>query len=132
MQRNPVSWFEIYVDDLSRATKFYETVLGVTLQELPSPMDNLRMMAFSMSMEAGGASGTLCCMEGMKPGAGGTIVYFGCQDCGVEAARIEAAGGKIQMPKTSIGQYGAIVLGVDTEGNMFGLHNRPANAQDCN
>lgn len=125
MQRNPVSWFEIYVDDLSRATKFYETVLGISLQELPSPMDHLKMTAFPMSMEAGGASGALCRMEGVKCGGGSTIVYFGCQDCGVEAARIEAAGGKVQMPKTSIGQYGDIAMGIDTEGNVFGLHNPP-------
>ena len=132
MQRNPVGWFEIYVDNLPRASKFYEAVLGVTLQELPSPMENLKMMAFPMSMEAGGASGTLCCMEGMNSRGGGTIVYFSCQDVGVEAARIESAGGRLHMPKTSIGQYGAIALGIDTEGNTFGLHNPPANAENCN
>ncbi len=123
MDRNPVAWFEIYVDDLGRATKFYETVLNIQLQELPSPMAHLQMMAFPMSMEAGGASGALCKMEGMNCKGGRTVVYFSCEDCGVEAARIEAAGGKIQMPKTSIGKYGCIALGVDTEGNLFGLHN---------
>jgi uncharacterized protein len=127
MQRNPVGWFEIYVDDLERATQFYETVLGVQLQELPSPMDHLQMMAFPMSMELAGASGALCKMEGFQGGGGGTLVYFSCQDCGVEATRIETAGGKLHMPKTSIGEYGSIALVVDTEGNMFGLHNPPSN-----
>jgi uncharacterized protein len=125
MQSNPVGWFEIYVDDLNRATKFYEAVLNVQLQELPSPMEHLKLMAFPMSMEGNGASGSLCKMEGMKCGGGSTIVYFSCKDCGIEAARIEPAGGKLHMPKTSIGQYGAIALGVDTEGNVFGLHNPP-------
>ncbi len=126
MERNPVTWFEIYVDDLPRATKFYETVLGMKLQELPSPMEHLTMMAFPMSMDAGGASGALCKMEGMDCKGGRTVVYFSCEDCGVEASRIAAAGGKIQMPKTSIGKYGSIALGVDTEGNLFGLHNQSA------
>jgi predicted enzyme related to lactoylglutathione lyase len=32
------------------------------------------------------------------------------------------AGGKIQRPKMSIGEYGFISPAIDTEGNMFGLH----------
>lgn len=34
---NPVTWFEIYVADMARATKFYETVLGLTLSPLGDP-----------------------------------------------------------------------------------------------
>lgn len=123
---NPVCWFEIYVNDLERATKFYETVFQLKLEEMPSPMPNLKMMAFPMEMTAPGASGTLCKMEGICGGGNSTIIYFNCEDCGVEADRIEAAGGKIQMPKTSIGQYGSMALGIDTEGNIFGLHSAPA------
>ena len=37
MNRNPVGWFEIYVQDMDRANKFYETVLGVELMRLESP-----------------------------------------------------------------------------------------------
>jgi predicted enzyme related to lactoylglutathione lyase len=45
-----------------------------------------------------------------------------CDDCAVEAGRVEASGGKFDRTKMSIGQYGFIALAVDTEGNMFGLH----------
>ncbi|MCM2372726.1 VOC family protein [Aporhodopirellula aestuarii] len=124
MKCNPIVWFEIYVDEMARATKFYETVLDLKLEKLPTPVDNLEMMAFPASMEAPGASGALCKMEGFKCGGSGTIVYFSCEDCGVESSRIEAAGGKVHMPKTAIGQYGFISLGVDTEGNVFGLHSQ--------
>jgi hypothetical protein len=124
MKVNPVAWFEIYVSDLARATQFYETVLGTKLEVLPSPMEHIEMMAFPMSMEGAGASGALVRMDGVKCGGGSTIVYFSSDDCGVEAARIEAAGGTINMPKTAIGQYGFIALGVDTEGNIFGLHSQ--------
>jgi predicted enzyme related to lactoylglutathione lyase len=31
MEFNPVGWFEIYVQDMDRATKFYESVLGIKL-----------------------------------------------------------------------------------------------------
>lgn len=37
-------------------------------------------------------------------------------------ARVEKNGGKIQREKMSIGEHGFIVLAIDTEGNMFGLH----------
>jgi predicted enzyme related to lactoylglutathione lyase len=50
------------------------------------------------------------------------LVYFSCTDCAVEAKRIVAAGGRIMKEKFSIGAYGFIALGFDTEGNMFGLH----------
>jgi predicted enzyme related to lactoylglutathione lyase len=118
-EKNPVGWFEIYVQDMPRATAFYQTVLGVTLSKLPMP--DIEMSAFPMNMEGPGASGALVKMAGV-PSGGSTLVYFVCDDCAVEGARVAGAGGSIQKEKMSIGQYGFIVLGVDTEGNMFGLH----------
>lgn len=35
--RNPVGWFEIYVDDMPRAKTFYEAVFATTLQPLGNP-----------------------------------------------------------------------------------------------
>ena len=123
---NPVGWFEIYVNDLHRATKFYEDVLAVELTELETPGDEIQMMAFPMDMASWGASGALCKMADMPAGGNSVMVYFSCQDCGVEASRVEAAGGKLIKDKFSIGQYGFIAIAVDSEGNMFGLHNPPA------
>lgn len=123
---NPATWFEIYVDDLERAVKFYETVLDTKLTKLDAPMPGLEMMAFPMSMDAPGASGALCRMDGVKAGGCSTMIYFSCQDCGVEASRVEAAGGKLKQPKTSIGEYGFIAVASDTEGNVFGLHTPPS------
>ncbi|TWU07436.1 VOC family protein [Stieleria varia] len=122
MTRNPVVWFEIYVQDMERAKKFYETVLQVELTQLDSPDPELEMQAFPMNMEAGGASGALAKMKDCPSGGMGTLVYFACDDCANEASRVEAAGGKICKPKMSIGQYGFIALVNDTEGNMVGLH----------
>ena len=36
--------------------------------------------------------------------------------------RVEQAGGKVEQPKTSIGEHGFIALIRDTEGNVVGLH----------
>ncbi len=122
MNRNPVGWFEIYVQDLDRAKRFYEQVLGIELSKLESPMPPLEMLAFPMNMETGGASGALAKMEGCPSGGMGTLVYFTCEDCATEVSRVESAGGTICKPKFSIGPYGFIALVIDTEGNRVGLH----------
>jgi|SRR5690606_37966174 len=117
---NPVRWFEIYVNDMARAKRFYEEVLQVTLQDMSMP--SIEMHAFPMEMDGPGAAGALCRMEGFSGGGSSTLVYFSCADCAVEAARVEAAGGKLHKPKQSIGEYGFMAIAFDTEGNMFGLH----------
>lgn len=120
---NSVNWFELYVQDMPRARKFYESVFGITLEPLKlAGDDGLEMLSFPGDMERHGANGALCRMPGVPSGPGGTLVYFGCEDCAVEAARIEPAGGRVHRPKMSIGEYGHIVLAFDTEGNLFGLH----------
>jgi predicted enzyme related to lactoylglutathione lyase len=119
-KQNPVGWFEIYVQDMSRARAFYEAVFQVKLQELPSPI--IKMWAFPMQREASGAAGALVHMPGVESKMGGTIVYFTCDDCAVESDRASKNGGKVHKPKFPIGDYGFISLVYDTEGNMFGLH----------
>jgi predicted enzyme related to lactoylglutathione lyase len=123
MNANPVVWFEIYVQDMARAKRFYETVLGLTLERLGDPNDaGLEMQAFPGGADRSGASGALARYEGFPSGGNSTLVYFSCEDCAVEEGRIAGAGGKVERPKMSIGEYGFISLGIDTEGNMFGLH----------
>ena len=120
--RNPVGWFEIYVQDMTRARAFYESVFEVKLQELPSPV--IRMFAFPMQPEQPGCSGALVHYSGKDSGGRGTIVYFSCADCGVQAKRAAANGGRIFKEKFSIGPYGYIALVFDTEENMIGLHSQ--------
>lgn len=123
MQSNPVGWFEIYVQEMARAQRFYESVLGITLSPLPMPdVGAIEMVAFPMDMSLPGASGALVRMDGFPTGQNSVLVYFSCADCALEASRITSAGGRIEKEKMSIGQYGFIALGYDTEGNMFGLH----------
>jgi predicted enzyme related to lactoylglutathione lyase len=117
---NPVGWFEIYVDDLQRAKQFYEGVFQKTLSPLASPA--IPMWAFPGNGNSAGACGALVHMPGFSPGRNSVIVYFSCDDCSVEEARIKEFGGRIEKTKFSIGQYGFITLGYDTEGNMIGLH----------
>ena len=121
--RNPVGWFEIYVQDMARCRTFYQEVFGITLQKLDSPpgMD-IELWAFPMEMDLPGASGALVRMPGKDSGGGGTIVYFSCADCAEQAARAARNGGRIHQEKVSIGEYGFMALAVDPDGNMIGLH----------
>lgn len=120
---NPVGWFEIYVNDLSRAKKFYETVLEREMFDIPAPDDSdIKMAVFPMEKDAPNASGALVKMAGMEAGGNSTIVYFSSNDCEVEQNRVEAAGGTIVRPKFAIGEYGFISLVADTEGNCIGIH----------
>jgi predicted enzyme related to lactoylglutathione lyase len=121
MPNNPVVWFEIYVNDMPRAKKFYETVLGVRLQKLEGPTD-IEMWTFPMEQEGRGAGGALAKMAGAPAGGGGTIVYFRSEDCAVEAGRVKANGGTIIKDKLSIGQYGFMALASDPDGNIIGIH----------
>jgi predicted enzyme related to lactoylglutathione lyase len=122
MTKNPVGWFEIYVKDMQRARAFYEEVLALKLTSLPSPDPTIEMWTFPMEMNGTGAAGALATMQGQQPSGNGTIVYFTCDDCAVEAKRVPGAGGKIMKDKFSIGQYGFIALVVDPDGNVIGLH----------
>lgn len=121
--KNPIVWFEIYVNDMERASKFYETILDITLEELPSPTDDdMEMKMFPGDMGTHGASGALVKMGGVSAGGNSTVVYFVSDDCITEEQRIEKAGGKMHRSKMSIGDYGFITLFFDTEGNLIGLH----------
>jgi predicted enzyme related to lactoylglutathione lyase len=122
MAINPVVWFEIYVQDMARAKRFYEAVLGQTLTQLESPIPDMELWSFPMQQDVMGASGALVRMEGKDSGGGGTLIYFSCTDCSLEAAKAAANGGQLFREKFSIGQYGFIALVYDTEGNMIGLH----------
>jgi hypothetical protein len=118
--RNPVGWFEIYVQDINRAKNFYEKTFQVALERLESP--DLEMWSFPIQHETPGCPGAIVKMKGKDSGVGGTIIYFTCADCAQETARAAQNGGQIVRDKFSIGPYGFISLVLDTEGNMIGLH----------
>jgi hypothetical protein len=122
---NPVNWFEIYVDDIERAKDFYSTVLNKELTHMQVPEGaggDMKMVAFPWIEGAINSSGALVKSSEMKPGTGGTLIYFSCEDCAQEESRVERAGGKILQAKFQIGEHGFCSICMDTEGNTFGLY----------
>ena len=122
---NPVGFFEIFVEDIQRAKQFYESVFGLSLEKIDDPTDStVDMCMFPSDFAQHGASGAIVRRDGSPAGGNSTVVYFSCEDCAVEEARVESAGGKVVQSKFSIGQYGFCVIVIDPEGNTIGLHSQ--------
>ena len=119
---NPVCWFDIFVSDLNRAKKFYETVFNIQFADFPAEWG--KQSGFPFENEGHNITGALVEKEGYVANENNTIVYFDSEDCVTEEARVENAGGKIIRPKMSIGEFGFVSILVDTEGNTIGLHSR--------
>lgn len=123
-----ISWFEIPAADFERGIRFYETVLGVSLQRETSPRPHggepMRLAIFPYQPDAG-VGGAICHMaDGQPPGPAGTLVYlYGGDDLSVPLARVEAAGGRVVVPKTLIKpEIGYFAIFGDSEGNHVGLY----------
>lgn len=121
--KNPVGWFEIYVDDMNRAKTFYQAVFQRG-EFLKISDGETEMYAFPFIENEINSSGALVKTNHMKPGLGGIIIYFTCEDCAVEEQRTANYGGKVIKSKFSIGDYGFVSIIQDTEGNIIGLHSQ--------
>ncbi len=125
--KNLVSWVEIPATDLDRAQKFYEAIFGTKL--IPMDFPNIKMRMFPLDDPMNGVGGALCDSGGFhKPSAtDGPLVYLnGNPDVQNVLDKVEAAGGKIVVPKTQISpEYGYMAVFIDTEGNRIALHAAP-------
>jgi predicted enzyme related to lactoylglutathione lyase len=122
-----ISWFEIPATDLERAQKFYEAIFD--MQMIPLDLPNFKMRMFPLEDMQNGVGGALVDSGGFhKPSASeGPLVYLnGNPDVQQVLNKVEAAGGKIMVPKTEISpEYGFMAVMEDTEGNRIALHNIP-------
>jgi uncharacterized protein len=125
--KNAISWFEIPATNLDRATKFYEAIFGVTL--IPMDMENIKMRMFPLQDMMTDVGGALVDSGGFhKPSStDGPLIYLnGNPDLQNVLDKVEAAGGKIMVPKMEISpEYGFMGVFIDTEGNRIGLHSIP-------
>jgi hypothetical protein len=117
---HPVHWFEIFVSDIERAVRFYQTVLNI---ELRRENEDGRPMALFASAVEQGVGGALVRQPGREPTSQGVLLYLDA-DGKLDAClgRVERAGGAVVQPKTDIGPPGFIALIRDSEGNVVGLH----------
>lgn len=118
---NALKWFEIPVTDMTRAKKFYETIFEISMEQMEMP--GMKYAMFPFDPMKGKIAGGLAESPMHTPGTTGSLIYLNANpDLQQVLNRIESAGGKITMPKTSIGQNGFMAFFIDTEGNIMGLH----------
>ena len=116
-----VSWFEIPAVDFHQAVYFYNQIFGI---EMVQNITEVNAMAFfPVTTGIGGAviSGT-----GSIPSDKGPLIYLnGGNDLNNVLDKVEPAGGRIVMPKTSIGaDEGYFAIFIDSQGNKLALHSK--------
>lgn len=121
---NALNWFEIAVSDLDRAQNFYEAVFGIRMEAMDMP--GLQMRTFPGDGMNGKVGGALAKSDSHKPSAEGAIIYLNANpDLADPLGRVEAAGGKVLMPKTHISDdIGHMAFFLDTEGNAVAMHSQ--------
>lgn len=120
-ETNALNWFEIPATDISRAKEFYERIFEIEMEEME--MSGMKYAMFPFDPANAKVAGGLAQSPMHIPSATGSIIYLNANpDLQNVLDRIEEAGGKITMPKTSIGQNGFMAFFTDSEGNTVALH----------
>ncbi len=121
---NSLNWFEICVTDLPRAKKFYETIFGITME--PWDLPGFEMAVFPSVPGNGKATGAIVKSESHVPSMDGCIIYLNADpDLSAVLGKVDAAGGKVLMPKTHISdEIGYMAFFSDSEGNRMALHSQ--------
>ncbi|GAB3234105.1 VOC family protein [Algoriphagus aestuariicola] len=125
MKKVTVGWFEIPVNDMDRAITFYENVFDCKLDK--QVMGDFEMAWFPWGDDGKGAGGSLVYHKDFYETSNfaGTLVYFSSEDCAVQLAKVETAGGKVQIDKKLIApDIGYMGVFLDSEGNRIAIHSR--------
>jgi predicted enzyme related to lactoylglutathione lyase len=125
MKKVTVGWFEIPVNDMDRAIAFYENVFDCKLDK--QVMGDFEMAWFPWGDDGKGAGGSLVYHKDFYETSNfaGTLVYFSSEDCAVQLAKVETAGGKVQIDKKLIApDIGYMGVFLDSEGNRIAIHSR--------
>jgi uncharacterized protein len=118
---NVINWFEIPAKNFDKACEFYSAILGGEIHKMDTPTG--AKMGFLPHSAPDNVGGAIVQGEGYEPSSKGSIVYLnGGNDLSEPLSRVEKAGGKIIMPKTSIGENGFMAHFTDPEGNRVALH----------
>jgi len=119
--KNAINLFEIPVKDYERAKQFYSDVLDSKITDMH--MEDMMYGVLPYDEKGNGVGGAIIKSDFSVPSVTGCTIYLnGGEDLQVPLSKIEAAGGKVVMPKTGIGENGFMAQFFDTEGNKIALH----------
>lgn len=137
---NRVVHFEIQADNIERAIKFYRDIFGWQIEQWGQEKYWMIMTDSTSSPQAAdkdskepGINGGLLPRPAKTPGKEQGTNAFTCtvdvENFDVTAEKILKAGGVVAMPKMAIAGMAWQGYFLDTEGNVFGLHQLDKNAK---
>ena len=131
---NRVIHFEIHAADTAKMAEFYKSVFGWEVRKWDNPaMDYWIVMTAPDGATEPGINGGIVGRKGTAPKRGEPVSSFVCT-IGVPSVdeyikKIEAAGGKIALPKMAIPGLAWLAYCTDIEGNIFGIFEDDKNAK---
>ncbi|MFB6468170.1 VOC family protein [Cytobacillus sp. Hz8] len=125
--------FEIHVDDMERAKKFYGEVFGWSFQDWSEYAGMPYFGAMTGADNEPGINGALMQRQNAPSETSQRLNAFACtmgvEDYDVTEAKIIENGGKVAMPKYALPKMAWQGYYLDTEGNLFGIHQPDENAK---
>lgn len=132
---NRVTHFEIHVDDMDRAQKFYETVFGWQFKDMGDKFSGYRLIMTGpgpgeiakggISVKDWGINGGMMKRNAPRPPEGTSPIGFvnvvGVENLDETIKKLESAGSKCHMPKGEVPGVGWLAYYGDLEGNTFGV-----------
>jgi uncharacterized protein len=112
-----VTWFEIHADDVKRANEFYKKVFGWKMDQYGDPKMEY-YLAKTGDEKKPGIDGAI--MKRIGPNS--VWITADVDDIDKAMKLVEKSGGMLMRPKMEIPNMGWVAYCVDTEGNVFGLH----------
>jgi hypothetical protein len=127
---NIIVHFEIYADDMERAQKFYETVLGWAFSHVEAMNYTLVFPGGEVTQGPAqiGINGGIVlrpagdpALDNSKAAPNAFVCTISVSDIDDILARVEANGGRIDIPVNDVPGVGRMAYIRDTEANMVGL-----------
>jgi uncharacterized protein len=120
-----IGFFDIPANDVGRAKSFYHKLLGWKIEpaeDFPFPEQQRHTI-----VTGGPAEGTVN-IGGLykRHGPGPILIFSELADIDAVLAKVEKLSGKIVLPRGGVEGVGFFAVIADTEGNMFGLHQKQA------
>jgi hypothetical protein len=131
MNNRPIH-FEIQADDLERAMKFYAEVFGWKFEDYSQFVNSPYFGVITGEDSAPGINGGIQPRPAKRPGvAMGTnaaTLTMAVEDYDAAEQKILQAGGQLALPKFALPGMAWQGYYLDTEGNVFGIHQPDPNA----
>ncbi|WP_261134458.1 VOC family protein [Bacillus sp. Marseille-Q3570] len=125
--------FEIHVDDMERAKNFYGEVFGWRFEDWSEFAGMPYFGAVTGDEKEPGINGALMQRQSAPPemnqAMNGYTCTMGVEDYDSIESKIINNGGKVAMPKYALPGMAWQGYYMDTEGNIFGIHQPDENAK---